>query len=114
MTGAVVDGHATDEQFRKAITLWMTMLIIGPDMHRVNNKQILGAASRMRRYFPHWDDLLLWVEDVRQSVAYTQRMRQNPFVGASLPLEALHQVASEVPRRFGGWHDSLCTDMKRQ
>jgi len=113
MTGAPIEGRATEQQFTKAITLWMTMLIIGPDMYRVSDKQIVGAASKMRRYFPHWDALLLWVEDVRQSVAYTQRAQQNPFVGASLPLEALHQVASEVPRRFGGWHDSLCTDMKR-
>merc|ERR1719265_1426898 len=112
MTGAPIEGRATEQQFTKAITLWMTMLIIGPDMHRVNNKQILGAASRMKRYFPHWDDLLLWVEDVRQSVAYTQRVRQNPFVGVSLPLEAMHHVASEVPRRFGRWHDTLCVDMK--
>merc|ERR1719375_2022758 len=66
----------------------------------------------MRRYFPHWDDLLLWVQDVRQSVAYTQRTRQNPFVGESFELEAMHQVAAEVPRRFGWWHDQLCVDMK--
>merc|ERR1719281_1422193 len=112
VTGAPMEGRATEQQFTKAITLWMTMLIIGPDMHRVNNKQIFGAASRMKRYFPHWGDLLLWVEDVRQNVAYTQRVRQNPFVGASLPLEAMHRVASEVPRRFGRWHDSLCVDMK--
>merc|ERR1719230_2561956 len=114
MTGAPMEGRATEQQFTKAITLWMTMLIIGPDMYRVNNKQILGAASRMKRYFPHWDDLLLWVEDVRQSVAYTQRVRQNPFVGASLQLDAMHRVASEVPKRFGRWHDSLCVDMKRE
>merc|ERR1719230_1175504 len=113
MTEAPMEGRATEQQFTKAITLWLTMLIIGPDMYRVNDKQILGAANKMRRYFPHWDALLLWVEDVRQSVAYTQRSQQNPFVGASFPLEALHQVAAEVPRRFGGWHDSLCTDMKR-
>merc|ERR1719281_1911085 len=112
MTGALMEGRATEEQFTKAITLWMTMLIIGPDMHKVNNKQILGAASRMRRYFPHWDDLLFWVQDVRHSVAYTQRAQQNPFVGASPPLEAMHQVAAEVPRRFGQWHNSMCVDMK--
>merc|ERR1719478_1464694 len=112
MTGAPIEGHATEQQFTKAITLWMTMLIIGPDMHKVNNKQILGAASRMKRYFPHWDDLLLWVQDVQQNVGYAQRARQNPFVGASLPLEAMHHVASEVPRRFGQWHDTLCVDMK--
>merc|ERR1719159_2078412 len=112
MSGAPIEGRATEQQFTKAITLWMTMLIIGPDMHRVNNKQILGAESRMRRYFPHWDDLLLWVEDVRQNVAYTKRVRQNPFVGASFSLEAMHRVASEVPKRFGQWHDSLCVDMK--
>merc|ERR1719310_458900 len=112
ITGAPIEGRATEQQFTKAITLWMTMLIIWPDMHRVNNKQILGAESRMRRYFPHWDDLLLWVQDVRQSVAYTQRTRQNPFVGESFELEAMHQVAAEVPRRFGWWHDQLCVDMK--
>merc|ERR1719284_26391 len=112
MAEAPMDGRATEQQFTKAITLWMTMLIIGPDMPKVNNKQILGAASRMRRYFPHWDDLLFWVQDVRHSVAYTQRARQNPFVGASLPLEAMHQVAAEVPRRFGQWHNSMCVDMK--
>jgi len=112
MAGAPMDGRATEEQFTKAITLWMTMLIIGPDMPKVNNKQILGAASRMRRYFPHWDDLLFWVQDVRHSVAYTQRAQQNPFVGASPPLEAMHQVAAEVPRRFGQWHNSMCVDMK--
>merc|ERR1719243_57092 len=112
MTGAPIEGRATEQQFTKAITLWMTMLIIGPDMHRVNNKQILGAESRMRRYFPHWDDLLLWVQDVRQSVAHPQRTRQNPFVGESFELEAMHHVASEVPRRFGWWHNTLCVDMK--
>merc|ERR1719420_1595756 len=112
MTGAPIEGRATEQQFTKAITLWMTMLIIGPDMHRVTDKQILGALSRMRRYFPHWDDLLLWVQDVRQSVAYTKRAWQNPFVGESIPLEAMHHVASEVPRRFGWWHDQLCVDMK--
>merc|ERR1719284_1497989 len=112
MAEAPMEGRATEQQFTKAITFWMTMLIIGPDMHRVTDKQILGAASRMRRYFPHWDDLLFWVQDVRQSVAYTQRAMQNPFVGESRPLEAMHNVASEVPRRFGRWHDSKCVEMK--
>merc|ERR1719399_2016294 len=112
MTGAPIDGYATEQQFTKAITLWMTMLIIGPDMPKVNDKQILGAASRMKRYFPLWDDLLLWVQDVRLNVAYTQRAQQNPFVGAALPLESMHRVTSEVPKRFGQWHDSICVDMK--
>merc|ERR1719379_2868469 len=113
MTGAPIEGRATEQQLTRAITLWMTMLIIGPDMPKVNDKQILGAASRMHRYFPHWHDLLLWVEDVRQSVAHTQRARWNAFVGASLPLEAMHQVAFEIPKRFGGWHDSMCAEMKK-
>jgi len=81
-------------------------------MSSVTSNQILGATTRIGKYFPHWDDLLLWVQDVRQSVAYTQRSRQNPFVGGSLPLEAMHLVASEIPRRYGRWHDSLCVDMK--
>merc|ERR1719420_1818706 len=114
MSGAPVGGRATEQQFSKAITFWMTMLIIGPDMHKVNDNQILGAASRMRQYFPHWDDLLFWVQDVRQNVAYTQRARQNPFVGTSLPLESMHHVTSEIPKRFGQWHDSVCVDMKTE
>merc|ERR1719515_331425 len=114
MTGALMEGRATEQQFKKAITIWMTMLIIGPDMHKVKDNQILGAASRMRQYFPHWDDLLFWVQDVRQNVAYTQRARQNPFVGTSVPLESMHHVASEVPRRFSQWHDSVCVDMKTE
>merc|ERR1719375_32489 len=112
LSGAPIEGRATEQQFTKAIMLWMTMLIIGPDMPKVNNNQILGAASRMKRYFPLWDDLLLWVEDVRQNVAYTQRAQQNPFAGTALPLESLHRVTSEVPKRFGQWHDSVCVDMK--
>merc|ERR1719375_1130627 len=114
MSGAAIGGRATEQQFSKAITFWMTMLIIGPDMHKVNDNQILGAASRMKQYFPHWDDLLFWVQDVRQNVAYTQRARQNPFVGTSVPLESMHHVASEVPRRFSQWHDSVCVDMKTE
>merc|ERR1719515_593039 len=43
MSGAAIGGRATEQQFSKAITFWMTMLIIGPDMHKVNDNQILGA-----------------------------------------------------------------------
>merc|ERR1719191_1859252 len=114
ISGAPIGGRATEQQFTTAITLWMTMLIIGPDMPKVNDNQILGAASRMKQYFPHWDDLLFWVQDVQQNVAYTQRARQNPFVGTSLPLESMHHVTSEVPKRFGQWHDSVCVDMKTE
>jgi len=114
MTGAPIEGRANEQQFTKAITIWMTMLIIGPRTDRVTNEQILGAETRIGRFFPHWDDLLLWVQDVRQSVAYTQRGRQNSFVGGSLPLEAMHHVASAVQRRYGRWHDSLCVDMKSE
>merc|ERR1719163_2054968 len=67
----------------------------------------------MGEYFPNWHDLLFWVEDVRQSVAYTQRGRHNPFVGGALPLEAIGPVVSEVPRQFGRWHDSLCMGLKK-
>merc|ERR1719443_1843116 len=114
LSGAPIGGRATEQQFKKAITFWMTMLIIGPDMHKVNDNQILGAVSRMKRYFPHWDDVLFWVQDVRQNVAYTQRALQNPFVGTSLPLESMHHVTSEVPKHFGQWHDSACVDMKTE
>merc|ERR1719375_1747174 len=114
LSGAPIEGRATEQQFKKAITIWMTMLIIGPDMHKVNDNQILGAVSKVKRYFPHWNDLLFWVQDVRQNVAYTQRARQNPFVGTSLPLESMHRVTSEVPKRFGQWHDSVCVDMKTE
>ena len=34
MTGAPVEGHANEQQLTKAITLWMTMLIIGSQMGR--------------------------------------------------------------------------------
>merc|ERR1719454_2585832 len=89
------------------------MLIIGPDLPLVTSKQIMTASVKMGQYFPNWHDLLFWVEDVRQSVTYTQRGRQNPFVGGALPLEAMNPVVSEVPKQFGRWHDSLCMGMKK-
>merc|ERR1719375_341150 len=112
LAGAPIDGRATYEQFTTAITMWMTMLIIGPDLPQVTSQQIIAASRKMGQYFPYWDDLLFWVEDVRQSVAYTQRGRQNPFVDGALPLEAMGPVVSEVPKQFGRWHDSLCMGMK--
>merc|ERR1719310_1492486 len=90
------------------------MLILGPDVARVTRKQILTASKKMGSYFPAWDDLLLWMEDVRQGVAYTERGRSNPFVAGALPLGAMHRVVSEVPKRFGRWHDALCTTMKNK
>merc|ERR1719454_1368059 len=89
------------------------MLIIGPDLPFVTSKQIMTASVKMGQYFPNWHDLLFWVEDVRQSVTYTQRARQNPFVGGALPLEAMSSVVSEVPKQFGRWHDSLCMGLKK-
>merc|ERR1719238_1051253 len=83
LAGAPIDGRATEQQFTKAITMWMTMLIVGPDLPLVTSKQIMIASVKMGQYFPNWHDLLFWVEDVRQSVTYTQRARQNPFVGGA-------------------------------
>merc|ERR1719456_988762 len=114
MAGAPIVGLATQDQFKQALRMWMTMLVLGPDVWKVTSKQILSASKKMIRYFPAWDDLLLWVEDVRQSVAYTQRGRRNPFVAGALPLEAMKRVVSEVPKRFGRWHDTLCASMKNK
>jgi len=113
LAGAPIEGRATQQQFTKAITMWMTMLIIGPDLPKVTSKQIMTASVRMGEYFPNWQDLLFWVEDVRQSVTYTLRGRQNPFVGGALPLAAMNSVVSEVPKQFGRWHNSLCMGMKK-
>ena len=38
MTGAPVEGRANEQQFTKATTLWMTMLIIGPQIANVTIK----------------------------------------------------------------------------
>merc|ERR1719409_2553012 len=38
----------------------------------------------------------------------------NPFLAGALPLEAMKRMVSDVPKRFGRWHDSLCTDMKNK
>jgi len=112
MAGAPIVGRATQDQFKEAIRLWMTMLILGPDALKVTEKQILTFSKNVHKYFPSWDNLLLWVEDVRQSTAYAQRGRSNPFVAGALPLEAVSRVVSEVPKRFGRWHDTICATMK--
>ena len=66
----------------------------------------------MRWYLPHRDDLPFWVQDMRHSVEYTQRAQQNHLAGAPPLLEAMPQVAAEVPRRLGQWHGSMRVDLK--
>ena len=80
MTGAPIEGLANEQQFVKAFVFWMTMLIIDPGVGNVINKQTPGATTRIGWCFPHWSDLMLWAQDVRQSLSYTQCDRQNPFV----------------------------------
>merc|ERR1719281_1840364 len=41
MAGAPMVGRASQDQFKQAIKVWMTMLILGPDVGKVTRKQIL-------------------------------------------------------------------------
>jgi len=114
IAGAPIVGRASQDQFKQALKLWMTMLILGPEAPKATGRQVLAASRKMTRYFPAWEELLLWAEDVRQSVTYTRRGLGNPFVAGALPLEAMNAVVSEVPKRFGRWHDTLCAKMKNK
>lgn len=60
--------------------------------------------------YPGWEDFNMWAQDVRQSLAYTERARHSPFTEGVSFQQMMHTV-QEIGHRYGSFQKEECSSL---
>jgi len=74
------------------------------------------ASSGATEYYPGWDDAMLWLEDLRQSLDYQDQSVSKPFAfaGRGSDFSSIAHVATAFSTGFGRFADMECKEMKNK
>merc|ERR1719199_1906551 len=92
----------------------MMMFVLVLDLPSMNRTEVSQERDTVLEWYPSWGETKLWLDDVRQSFAYTRRDSQNPFVDGALAFEEAGQLMEEVRDSYGRWQTHECTEMKHK
>jgi len=94
--------------------VYMTSLMLGQDT-LANQTTLAKATRKMERTYPGWAAAQLWLEDVRETVAYLDKGRLNPFVAdEGQSFTQVERSAQQVSERIGRYQDAECRELKDQ
>jgi len=77
--------------------------------------EVVEAIRHARQINPDWEDIMLWVEDLKETVKYQERSKHNPFVKCEKPLwdfTSMAAFAEQIIRRLGRLLNTKCSSVK--
>jgi hypothetical protein len=113
--GIALDAHLSASQAELAIKTYLMYFIAPETMLAVNTSRLVNYYLRgMRAAYPLWDDLLLWVMDVRGAMKYHDAALHSPFAGEedSRDFNSMARWLEEIGAAFGRFQDLECRGMK--
>merc|ERR1719213_1580271 len=78
----------------------------------MNALDVKKGLRTVGQIYPGWDDIHMWVRDVRLGVAFNAQGRQNPFGGNELSFADAAEVIEKASNQFGKVQDYECRALK--
>merc|ERR1719253_21356 len=96
------DNRLSIPQVRATMKAYMVSLMQGQDV-LADREQLRTATRKLERTYPGWDDAQMWMDDVRETVAYfDQGTTVNPFVAIEgSPFGQVERTVQKVSERLG-------------
>jgi len=110
-----VDGRLSAMQAKLAIKTYM-MFFVSPEVLQANSsRSVREYLGIMPRAYPSWNDLLVWADDVRETLQYQDSALHSPFASGKEDFRDFDSMArwvEQIGAEFGRFQDLECRSMK--
>jgi len=110
-----LDAHLSAAQAELAIKTYLMYFISPETILLANTSRVVSRYLRgMRSAYPSWDDLLVWIKDVRGAMEYHDAALHSPFAGGEdfRDFDSMARWVEEIGAAFGRFQDLECRSMK--
>merc|ERR1719375_720036 len=87
--GMPLNGGNSESDVERAIDAYMMVYVLGGNLTEMNALDVKKGLQTVGKFYPGWDDIHMWVRDVRRGVAFNARGRRNPFRGNLTEMSAV-------------------------
>jgi len=110
--GLSIGEPVTDAEFDQAVRAYFAGLVCG-QWGVFRGLQDFPALERQARdFYPEYDDIMMWAQDLRNSRNWMERLRHNPFVNQGITWERAADHLRELMHNFGGLSGHECRALK--
>jgi len=99
------EGKAKQTEVLQVIDTYMVMYVLSINLKTATEKTVNSAWSTVGKKYPHWNETLKWVHEVRNEVVQTHPEFRNSLGGAA-------QVLDQIADRYGHWQNQECLQVK--
>jgi len=85
-----------------------------PNYTKMSPSRLNHVISKASSFLPGWNDTLLWVQDIKQSMEYDQLSVKNPFNSAAAwhTFDGVAKLVEEVGEKYGQYQNVECHALK--
>jgi len=110
--GLFIREPVTDAEFDRAVRAYFAGLVCG-QWGVFRGPQDFPALERQARdFYPEYDDIMMWAQDLRNSRNWMEGMRHNPFVNQGISWERAADHLRELMHNFGSLTGHECRALK--
>jgi len=101
-----------EKQADEIIETYLVMFIKGRNLTGMTPLAVSTLRKRIHGHGQGWKETLLWAQDVRMSVAYTEQARGNSFSDGQFTFSDTARVIERIGDEYGRRQDLECRAMK--
>lgn len=102
----------TPEEADEGMRAYIASLMLG-DGALESPQALRKGFDKLQRTYPGWNDMKMWLQDVRKNVAYQNAGTNNPFKPIEHGFKSMERIAEQVNHRIGSFQDQECRELKR-
>jgi len=110
--GLSIGEPVTDAEFDQAVRAYFAGLVCGQWGVFRGLQDFPALEIQARDFYPEYDDIMMWAQDLRNSRNWMERMRHNPFVNQGITWEHGADHLRELMHNFGGLSGHECRALK--
>merc|ERR1719443_2612178 len=99
--GLALDGKSSERDAERAIDAYMMVYVLGGNLTEMTRRDVEQGLQEVEELYPGWDDIHLFVQDVRRTVEFNNPGRHNPFLSNELSFRDIAEVIEEAGNQFG-------------
>lgn len=103
-----------DAQVYVLLKAYLMSLILG-QQSLSSPEEIERGVGKLSRTWPSWSDSQMWLQDVKETVAYLNQGSTNPFSqDKSLNFQEVERISQQMSESLGSFQDTDCRVLKDQ
>jgi len=110
---AAVSTRLSEHDAQEVVKVYMMMILLGQDKLNPETGSLAKHQQRLSKDYPAWSDTLVWLRDIRDTVAYLDEGKANPFAPETgMSLQQVERVVEHVSDGLGSFQDTECRRLK--